>query len=172
MDLRSEILREYSKKQVVKITNYIGNDQLRFDELMQLFLNDKYRVTQRAAWIVSHCIETYPELISPHLKKIILNLRKSELPDAVKRNTVRILQFIDIPGNLTGETADICFDFFQSSDEPIAVRCFSMTVLYNITKKEPGLKNELKLLIEKQLPHGSAGMVSRGKRILGLLNEK
>jgi hypothetical protein len=86
--------------------------------------------------------------------------------DAVKRNVVRLLQFIEIPKQLQGLTADICFRFFHNKREPIAVRVFSMTVLSNLAKKLPELKNELIPLIEDQLPYGSAGFISRGRKVL------
>ena len=41
-----------------------------------------------------------------------------------------------------------------------------MTVLYNITLKIPELADELKIIIEDQMPYGSAGFKSRGKKIL------
>ncbi len=37
MNLRSEILKEHSKKQTDKIVRYIGTDQKKFDELVELF---------------------------------------------------------------------------------------------------------------------------------------
>ena len=52
MNLREALLKEHSKKQMLKIVKYIGNDQQRFDELMKLFLESEYRITQRAAWPV------------------------------------------------------------------------------------------------------------------------
>jgi hypothetical protein len=46
-----------------------------------------------------------------------------------------------------------------------------MTVLFNIVKKYPELKDELKMSIEDQLPYGSAGFKSRGRRILKSLEK-
>ena len=48
MNLRSEILAEHSKAQTNKIIEWVGNSQQRFDELINLFLGDEYRITQRA----------------------------------------------------------------------------------------------------------------------------
>ena len=53
MNIREEILREHSKAQSLRKAHYIGEDKQRFEELMYLFLNDEYRVCQRAAWVVS-----------------------------------------------------------------------------------------------------------------------
>ncbi len=168
MNLREEILREHSKAQTLKIVNYIGNDKERFAELMNLFLGNTYRVTQRAAWVVSNCAEAHPELIKPYLKRM-LNYLSKPVHDAVKRNTIRTLQDIAIPKKLQGKATDICFQFLCSNDETIAVKVFSMTVLHNLSKEHPDLKNELRIAIEEQMPYASAGFKSRGKKILKAL---
>lgn len=169
MNLREEILKEHSKKQTIKIVKFIGNDAKKFKELMYLFFNDEYRVVQRSAWIVNNCAENYPELIKPYIKKMIAYLQKP-VHDAVRRNTVRIFQFIDIPKNLAGQVATVCFDLLQSKTEPVAVKVFSMTVLAKICKTEPEMKNELKLLIEQQLPYSTTGFLARAKKVLKQLD--
>jgi hypothetical protein len=165
MNLRDEILKEHSKKQTMKIVNYIGNDKKKFKQLMHLFFNDEYRVVQRSSWMVSCCAESHPHLIKPYLSKMIDYLQKP-VHNAVRRNIVRILQFIDIPKTLKGKAATVCFDLLQSKSEPVAVKVFSMTVLANLCKSQPELKNELKLVIEEQLPYSTAGFQARAKRIL------
>ena len=79
----------------------------------------------------SKCLDRHPHLLTPHLEAIILNLREST-SDAIKRNTVRVLQNTEIPDDLLGVTADILFTIMENRNEPIAVRVFTMTVLYNI----------------------------------------
>lgn len=166
MNLKDVILKEHSKKQCDKVVTYIGASSSRFSQLVNLFLSGPYRVTQRAAWPLSCCVEENPRLIEPHLKKILNYVLKPEVHNAVKRNVVRLLQFIDIPLRLQGQTAAICFQFFSNKKEPIAIRVFSMTVLSNLAKKLPELKNELIPLIEDQMPYGSAGFISRGRKVL------
>ena len=96
---------------------------------------------------------------------MVANL-ENDVNDAVKRNTVRVLQFVDIPEEHMGKLADICFNYMGSAKEPIAVKVFSMTVLYHITLKIPELKNELLPLIEDLIPYGSAGFQNRGRKII------
>ncbi|MEM9389404.1 MAG: hypothetical protein AAGA02_02955 [Bacteroidota bacterium] len=165
MNIKNELLREHSKPQADKIAAYIGHDVERFKELIELLLDSEYRVSQRAAMVLSHSVDRHRELLTPHIERLVKNLRNT-VHIAVVRNTVRLLQFVDIPENLIGETADICFKLMESSDTPIAVKVFSMTVLANICEKEPDLKNELALLIEDQMPYGSAGFRNRGAKIL------
>lgn len=166
MDLQKEILKEHSKTQAHKLADYVGNSQTRFKALVEVYLSGSYRVTQRAAWPMSICAERNPHLILPSLKKLLDFLSKPGIHDSVKRNTIRLLQFIDIPKRNYGQVAGLCFEYLQSKNEPIAVKVFSMTVLSKIMKDEPDLKNELKMIIEDQMPYGSAGFVSRGKKVL------
>src|SRR4029077_20634695 len=109
MDLRATILAEHSKAQTNKIIKWIGSDQKRFDELFRLFLNDEYRVVQRAAWPLSYCVISHPQLIYKHFRKLLTNLKKPGIGDAVKRNTVRLLQHIQIPPKYHGEIMNLCF---------------------------------------------------------------
>lgn len=169
MDLKKVLLQEHSKAQAHKVVSYIGDDPEKFKQLMQLFFNKTYRVTQRAAWPMSICVEKNPKLILPYLSKMINNLDMQTV--AVKRNSVRALQFIDIPTRLQGKTVNTCFELLNSPSEAIAVKVFSMTVLANICEKQPDLANELRLSIENQMPMGSAGFKSRGKKILARLQK-
>ncbi len=166
MNLLKEILHEHSRVLMLKIVTYVGSNPKRFGELVEIFLNGPYRVTQRAAWPLSNCVELHPELVNPHLNKLITFLGKADEHDSVKRNILRFLQFISIPKSLQGKSADLCFQFFRNSKEPVAIRVFAMTVLANLAKENPELKNEIIPMIEDQMPYGSAGFVSRGRKVL------
>lgn len=165
MDIKKEVLKEHSKAQTLKVVKYIGNNPVRFKELVQTFLNGPYRVTQRAAWALSCCVENNPALIIPHLRVILKMLKRNDTHDAVNRNIVRLLQFIDIPKKYYGVLVNICFELMDPK-QPIAVRVFSMQVLSNIATHLPDLKKELRLVIEDQLPYASAGFLSRAKKVL------
>ena len=96
-------------------------------------------------------------------------LDKKDAHVAVKRNIMRLLQDIEIPKPLYGTLTDKCFALLDPK-ETIAVRVFSMTVLANIAKQEPDLKKELRIVIEDQLPYGSAGFLSRARKVLKEIN--
>jgi len=165
MDIKAEILKEHSKIQTLKIVRYIGNDQSRFDKLIDELLKGEKKVAQRAAWIMSYSVAAQPSLIIPHLEALFENLR-NPVHDAIKRGTIRSLEYIEIPEELFGLVADICFEFLDSPKESIAVRVFSMSALYKVCQKEPELSNELKLVIEDHYPHSSAGFQSRARKVL------
>lgn len=166
MNLREEILKEHSKRQTDKIIRYVGDDQKKFDTLVELFLKGEYRVTQRAGWSISYIVIAHPHLVKKHLKNLLLNLEKPNLHNAVIRNTFRLLQFVEIPKSLHGLAIETCFRFFIDRKQPVAIHVFSMTVLGNLVKVYPELKNELKLSIQAQLPYGTAGFKARARKVL------
>lgn len=165
-NLRSTILQEHSKAQCNKIIEWVGDNQQRFDELFNLFLHDEYRVTQRAAWPVSYCVENHPGFIKKQFGALIKNLYKPGIHNSIKRNTVRILQEIDLPKKYQGEVMNLCFEYVESPSEPVAIKAFALTVLGNLAKFYPDILPEIKLLIEEQLPHQTAAFKSRAKHLL------
>jgi hypothetical protein len=165
-NLKEQILKEHSKAQCTAIVQWVGASQQRFDELFHLFLNDEYRVVQRAAWPVSYCVMAHPDFIKKHWTTLIKNLQKSNLHNAVKRNSIRLLQDITIPKKYQGQIMDICFKYVESPTEAVAVKAFSLTVLSNLAKQYPEIIPEIKLLIEEQLPHQTAAFKSRAKVFL------
>lgn len=165
MQLEQEILKEHSKAQCDKIVCWVGDSQQRFDELIKLFFEGEYRVVQRAAWPMSYCVAEHPQLIRKHFKRLIKNLSKPGLHNAVKRNTLRLLQEIEIPEGLHGEVMDKCFGYILSYEEPVAVKAFALTVLGNLSQDYPGIIPEIRLVIEERMPHETAAFRSRAKKI-------
>jgi hypothetical protein len=169
MDLEHEILREHSKRQALKVARWVGNDKKRFKQLMEAFLNGDYRTTQRAAWIISICADRQPDLIGPWLKPMIQRMQDPGVHDAVRRNVLRILKFVEIPRPMQGIVATLCFDYLSSIDAPIAVKSFSLTVLGRMAEKEPDLRRELGLIVRQMLPYGGPAIRSSGKKVLKIL---
>jgi hypothetical protein len=166
--LKEQILAEHSRAQAIRICEWIGKDANRMSALIELFLAQEYRVTQRIAWVIRFIYLKNPFLLVPYLEILVAQLR---LPahDAVKRNILGLFEDIEIPKSLYDELVDLCFIFLANPQEAIVIRIFSMTILSKICKDIPELKNELKIIIEDNLEHGSAGFKHRGKKILKVI---
>ncbi|MDW3210573.1 MAG: hypothetical protein R8N23_11930 [Reichenbachiella sp.] len=165
MDLQKEIAKAHSKANAQSIAGYIGKDTQRFEKLMELFFHKEYKVSQRAAHAVSHCVDRHPKLLEPYINQMIENLREDPKV-AIKRNTVRLLQKQEIPEESQGLLLDKCFEYLTSAKETTAVKAFSMTIAHNLTKIYPELKIELKIVIEDLIQYATPGVVNRGKKIL------
>jgi hypothetical protein len=163
MNLTEAILREHSKELCNKIVEWVGENRKRFNKLFHLFLNGEYRVTQRAAWPLSYCAIAHPELMKGNYEKLINNLKKPNLHDSIKRNSVRLLQTVGIPEEYEGSIMELCFTYLETPDEAVAIKAFSITLLTNLAKKYPDIIPEIKLLIEEQLPLQSAAFKGRAK---------
>lgn len=171
MELRETILAEHSKAQTNAIVKWVGNSQERFDALFHLFLTDEYRVVQRAAWPLSYCVIGHPQFIEKHFKELINNLHNPKLPGAVKRNTLRLLQHLEIPEEFHGEIMNLCFDYITSPDEPAAVKAFALTILQNLAQSYPEIKDEVKIIIEDRWEVESPAFRSRAKKFLADLKQ-
>ena len=166
MDLLKALASEHSKAKTTRIIKWIGADQSRLDELVRLFLGNDRVISQRAGWPLSYVVEKHPALVQKHLRAILKNLRQPNLHEAVKRNTVRILQFVDVPKALQGEVLNTCFDYITDPKEKPAIKAFSMTVVDNLSKSFPDINNELRLVIETQWDNETAAFRARAKKIL------
>lgn len=166
MDLRATILAEHSKAQKNKIVKWVGNSQVRFDELIHLFFTDEYRVIQRAGWPLSYIIEDHPDLIKKHIKKLLDNLNKPKIPEAVVRNTIRILQFVDLPTKYHGKIIDLCINYLIENDTPIAVKAYSLSILKKLSELYPDIKQEVKTIIEDRWDVETPAFHSQARKFL------
>lgn len=166
MDIREALLAGHSLAQTMKIVRYIGGDPVRFKELMDNFLGDTYRISQRAAWAVNYCAEHHPELVKPYFSKLIEQLGRDDAHPAVRRNVARLLQFVEIPPKLHGRVFDACYNLVNDAEQPVAVRVFAMTVAAKIAKNEPELLNELRLIVRKHAPYTTIAFRKRASMVL------
>jgi hypothetical protein len=168
MNIRDALLEVHSKAQATKIANYVGDDPARFAELMTHMLGPVYRLSQRAAWPVSYCVERHPGLIGPYWGKLAHQLERADAHVAVRRNVARLLQFVEIPKRYQGRIFDACYNLLADPAQPVAVRCFSMTVAAKIANDSPELMDELRLVAAKYPHLATAGFRSRSRRVLGV----
>jgi hypothetical protein len=123
----------------------------------------------RAAWLMDKIHEKEPLLIRPLVPQLIEQL-KVEKSDGKKRHWLKLVSQNPVPEELLGFLTDYCISVFTSSKEPIAVRVHAMQILYNIALLEPGLRFEIRTILEHEIEnHPSAGLVSRGRKLLKIL---
>jgi hypothetical protein len=172
LDLEAQILQEHSRANCDIIVNWIGSSQKRFDQLFHLFLHGESLVTQRAAWPVSYAVGKHPHFIHKHFSSLLDNLSRPGIHNAIRRNTMRLLQDITIPEQYQGQVMDISFNYIIDPREKVAVKAFSLTVLGNMLQQYPEIGPEIKLVIEDQWNNQTAAFYSRAKKLLHQLDKK
>ena len=143
-------------------------------EIIKLAFADKGMISTRAANTIEKIDVLDQSLIQPHYKKIIGNLTKFKT-EGVKRCLLKI--FTKRIASLTEKEMslllDFCFKALLDNAEAIAIRIYSIDILYSISKKEPGLKNELILVLQEQIAiSNSLAFQSKARKILNLLYSK
>ena len=169
MNMREEILSDYSKAHALKIASHACASAANFKALMKCFMSDEYRLAQRAAWSVCWAAKKKPEMIVPHVKELVAAIEKENVHDAVIRNALRVLQDIDIPEKYHGIVLNACFNFIEKPTVPIAFKAFSLSILEKLSKEYPEIKAELRLIIEENWEHSTPAFKSRGRKILAKL---
>jgi hypothetical protein len=166
MNIREALLASHSKAQVLKIVRFIDSDRERFSELMAIFFAGPYRLTQRAAWPMIYCAQQHPELIGPYLNKLLDFAERDDVHDAVRRNAMRLLQYVIVPTSLKGRVYELCLELIADLEQPVAVKVFALTTARKIAQDKPSLMNELALVVRKQLPHNSIAFAKRAREVL------
>lgn len=170
MNLNKILSQGQSKKRCDQIVVWIGSDKKRFAELMNCFFGSEEKISRFAAWPMSYCAIANPDLIKPWLGRLISVLDVKNAHDALVRNIVRLLQFVEMPKSVEGRIMNHCFQYIQSPTRAPAIKAFSLTILENLSKKYPEILPELKLIIEERWPLEKAAFHSRASKILITIN--
>lgn len=165
MNLASEILQENSRFNVNRVVKIVIENPALISELVELVLSSNVTRQLRASWILSNCYEALPGYFEPYIGKLI-EAMPGFIHTGARRNILRIFRFEPVPEEYQVFLFDHCLEWVISKKEPIAVKAFAMDVLTNIAIKEPDLKNEVIPVILDIMPTGSAGIYSRGKKVL------
>ena len=165
MNIEQALIDEHSKIQTLRIIEYIGSNQKRFDQLMHVFLNSDYRLCQRAAWTLTHFPEVSFKLFAKHHKALIGMLERTDVHDAIYRNIFRLYVDLAIPEDYEGQLYDRALKFATQLKYPVAIRANAIHVAGNIASKYKDLQTEVILILEELELENSAAMKGRCKRV-------
>lgn len=171
--LKDILLNDLSRKHAESIAAMTLKKPAIFDELWEIALSDEYPVNWRAAWVMDGIWERSPEIVRPFVPKMWALLPQLKV-DGVKREFLKIISESPLPEDeeRLGILLGICFDWLNVAGEAIAVRVYSMQILFNISRKIPEIIPELKTTIEVAMQEGSPAVLSRGRKILQKLMKK
>jgi hypothetical protein len=164
MTLNHLLLSNHSKATTNGVIHWIGNDAERFKLLIELVVGNNIILAQRAAWPMSYIVIEQPNLVYPHLNKLLDEVVKNVHP-AIKRNTFRFLKEIEIPENSITKAIEACFVVVNNPKEPIAVICFAFYSLLKFARRFPELKNEILFAAELHQENKASGLQNTLKKV-------
>jgi 8-oxo-dGTP diphosphatase len=148
-------------------TSAIENPAIFLKLLDYSFVSDR-KLAFRASWTLTKVCDKYPELICPYLSRIIEDLPGIE-QEGVQRCFLRIISLSDLE-NLSERhhslLADYSFAALNSGLSAIAIKAYTMEILYKLSLIYPELANELASLIRVLMEEGSAAIVAKGNAVL------
>jgi hypothetical protein len=169
--LTEMILAGNSRFNTDLVAAHIGSDEVLFGELIYLMHNGQPPIAQRAAWIMTAVTDKYPWLIQPYINGIVERMHSCCHPGIV-RSVLRQFCQLDFSEEIAGEIFEMSYKLLNDTKQPVAIRVYAMQILFNISEKEPDLKNELKLVLENLLDDiASAGIASRAGKLLIKINK-
>ncbi len=144
-----------------------------FSKLLEYSYSTDKKLAFRASWTISKVCDKFPAIILPHLDEIVASLPQFD-NESVIRSFLRILSLNDLEKLSSGNhglLADYCFTSLTDIDSAIAIKAYSMEILYKLALIYPELGNELATSIRILMENGSAGIVARGNMILKKISE-
>lgn len=157
---------ERSKKHIAQIVDRITDSEAGVDAMMEIFLGDHPRNAELAAWVVGDLGQKHPEKFIKRLPQLMEVLNSDKVHGSLKRNTLRILEKMDIPDEHLDAATDVCFRLLADPFEEVAIRAFSMGVLQKSCERVPELWPELQLILEENMPHATPAFISRAKKLI------
>ncbi|WP_372751325.1 hypothetical protein [Labilibaculum sp.] len=168
MDLEKLIDPFPVKKEAKIIAQTIANNPENLAQLWKLCLSDK-KHSWRASWLLDKVYEISPHLVRPLIPQMVLLI--PQLNDTSKmRQFLKLISLESLPNNISGEFITTCFELLISKKSAIAVKVYAMQILFNFSRQEPDIKNELAIIIEEGIKNESGGYCSRACKILKALH--
>ncbi len=161
----SLLQRPVSKSEATFVANMFIDHPDKIPELIDYIKFNDLKITMRASWILGTLWEIEPQLLRNHQYTLVQIVLSTE-SDSVRRNLLRIIETMPLPDEFLGSLFDICLKWTKSEQFAIAVRAFSMQVLYRICCLEPDLTSEVMEQINLITEFGSPGLKHRSKKLL------
>lgn len=159
------LLREQSRENTNQMIEIVMARPELFDELWTILLQNNDPLSRRAAWAADYCAEINPAFLDGKLEDLAKQVSGFK-HDGLKRHSLRILARSPLPIENAGLLMDICFLWLESAQESVAVKMYSMMILFRISLLEPDISRELYDIIEIQIPEATPGFRNIGKKIM------
>lgn len=172
-ELRSMLQGLRSTREAEWLANSAADHPEIVGKLLGYSFSDDKKLAFHSSWTLSKVCDFYPEILLPYLPEIIEALARMK-DESAQRSFLRSLSLADLTttgSRCQGILADHCFAQLRSGFSSIAVKAYSMEILYKLALIYPELTNELAATINMLRGEGSAGIVAKGRIVLKRLGK-
>ncbi len=142
-------------------------------DFVVILLSDKVRISANAGRVLALCCQEDPLLLQPFIENLAEKWPNLQQVGS-RRSLAKIFTLYppDYSEKVFSILLNTAFDFVESG-QSIAVQVYSMDILYQLSNKEPILKNELIHILENLLEEAQQpAILSRGNKILRILHKE
>ena len=179
-ELIQQITNTIGKTKVLELSRILKKQDFALRDLIDLTFYQDLHVAFRAAWILENLFLKEPKMYEQHIPYLISRVPEVKYASC-QRHYAKILMHITSKKALVNvakilEEMDLepvvekCFDWMIDPKIKVAVKVFSAEVLFNLSERYPWVKEELANQIMFSMKTGSAGIQSKGKKLLKALN--
>lgn len=166
-ELKSSLPKS-SYEQRKKWATFIIEENIDLKELSELIKCEK-EIATKFMWLLSDIAILSPNKLLtelPYLLSVCNTFKQDH-----KIYFASFWLYVGVPPENEGEAIDLLFQFIVSPKTNVTVKSRSALVLFNLTKKYPELKNELRYSLKEQLYKHSNDFDKRVAKILKLIDE-
>ena len=163
--LTKQLEKYRSKQNILIVADYIIKNPDLLNLLFQIICDQNNEKKWIGAWALDHIHQKEPKLVEGYIDKLILIFKETD-STSVQRIFGKILSLYNINDKVDGDFINLCFNFIESEEIPVAVKVHAMQLLFNISSKYPELKQELRIIIEEHIPNNTVGFKSRANKLL------
>lgn len=168
----------------LRVADLVLENPVLFKYLLELVFDFDNKLSIKAAWVLEFVCVKKLEWLVPHLNYFTQNIGNIKFGSAV-RPVAKICELLakcytsknnsDIKNNLTtahlDQLIETGFDWLIS-DHKVAVKAYTMEMLFLVGKNHNWVHEELQLIIQQNITNESAAYKARGKKILSWINSK
>lgn len=167
-ELKGMVYRMMGSSEVGWIASSAASNPVLFRKLIDFTEDKDPRIVFRSSWALTKVCDTNPSLFSNYLPVIVRKLLASR-NESAKRSFLKILTLTgtaSLSETDRGQLAELCFSLLRTKDSAIAVKAYSMDVLYEISQDYPEMIHELASVLSLIPDDGSAGIKSKSRSLL------
>ena len=150
-----------------KWVSEIIENKIEIKDLSKLLWSGK-RVSTRFLWLLSEIGMMNPDILHKELP-FLLQLGDEISHFDFKKSFASFWLISGVPLKNESQAIDLLFNWIQSVSTDVTTKSRALLVLFELTKKYPELKNELRICLADQIIKEQNGFTKRAKKIMDQL---
>lgn len=167
-ELKNMIYRMHGSAEIGWIASSAVLNPLLLQKFLEFTDDGDTRLVFRASWALSKACMLNPDVFMPIMPLVVEKLLNTKNGSAMRS----FLKIISITGtaslteSLQGRLVEYCFSMLRSPFSAIAVKVYSLDVLYDISLRFPGLTHELAAIAGMLPGDAPAGVKAKYREVM------